>query len=177
METESIDDVCKHGMFEENLVIELMKIAMTNVTLAITLENEHQLIFQTQRLLIQSSETTKLSEIANYYFLFSCATVREKVINLKHIQSRELLDVKFNYEGCEVELFFYHHNGIDTSLLFATDYYSQHYTEMLMMKIMNSSRQHNIMDNIGFIGIFGMDKYSIVKSCIKKSLYVALEAR
>lgn len=74
-----------------------------------------------------------------------------------------------------MKLFFYLYDGTNTSLLCTTEYYSQHYTEMLMIKILASSQQHVMMENIGFIGTIEMDNYAKVKTCIEKAFALLLK--
>lgn len=90
-------------------------------------------------------------------------------MELQSLKQTELYEVKFDHQGCEVEIYFFSVNNTNFNMILTGGYYNPYATNHMLLKLMNAANNHNSMDSIGFIGVFTADQTSTVKECIERA--------
>lgn len=96
-------------------------------------------------------------------------------MELKQKVSRDLFEVSFVHEGCEVEIYFYTYENDNHSMLFSAGYLNNIATDSLVIKLTVAANQYASDEKIGFIGILSDDHFTRVERCVDMAFQVWLK--
>lgn len=88
-------------------------------------------------------------------------------MQLQRLKSTELYEVKFDHQGCEVEICFFSVNNTNFNMILTGGYHNPTATNRMFLKMMNAANNHSSMESIGFIGFLTTDDITTVKECIE----------